>query len=156
MKYLITAALLILIWGAPAGAAEKLLTEQQLDGITAGTGGENSQQSLHDNSLSNSVDSANVTNDIRSDNHDAVSVVNIPNTNVDNSVDAGQNVNSRNKKLELNSKAQESAKAVNITNAIDSKVGTGVNVHANGLHPSGSSGGSLNNLYQSNTIINNN
>ena len=156
MKNLVAVlGIFILLWGAPVGAAEKLLTEKQLDSITAGTGGENAQQSLHDNTADNSVSNS-TANDIHSDNPAAVSVVNIPNTSVDNSVDASQNVNSKNKRLELTGKAQENAKAVNITNALDSKVGTGVNVHVNGSLPGGSSGGSLNNLYQSNTIINNN
>jgi hypothetical protein len=157
MKTIIPAlAAFILILGVvTSGAQEKKLTEGQLEGITAGTAGDNVQQSLHDNSVSNSVDNADVSQEIDSDNSNAVSVVNIPNTIVDNSVDASQNVNSKNKVMVLKDKAQEKAKAVNISNSIDSKVGSGVNIHVNGSLPGGSSGGSLNNLYQSNTVINN-
>ncbi len=156
MKKLMTAlGILILLWGTGAPAVENLLTEKQLDSITAGTSGENAQQSLHDNTVKNTVDNAHVTNEINSDNKDAVSVVNIPNTSVDNSVDASQNVNSRNMRQEFKDNVQKDAKAVSITNALESQVGAGVNVHANGLLPGGSSGGSLNSLYQSNTIINN-
>lgn len=143
----------VLLWGTAAPAAEKVLTERQLDAITAGTDGDGAQQS---SSVSNSIDKANVKNEIYSDNQDAVSVVNIPNTVIDNSVDSSQNIHSKNKDLILKGDAQKNTKAVTVTNSIDSKVGTGVNVHVNGSLPGGSSGGSLNNLYQSNTIINNN
>ena len=157
MRNLITVfGICVLLWGTTAPAAEKVLTEKQLDAITAGTGGEGAQQSNYDNYIANQVDDANIKNDIYSDNQDAVSVVNIPNTNIDNSVDNSQNINGRNKEVMLNGDAQKNTKAVTITNSIDSKVGSGINVHVNGSLPGGSSGGSLNNLYQSNTIINNN
>jgi hypothetical protein len=157
MKNLIAIlAAIILVWAAAAaGAADKVLTEGQLDGITAGTAGEGANQSLQGNYVSNSVDSAEVSQKIDSDNSDAISVVNIPNTIVDNSVDASQNVHSKNKVLVMKDKAQQNAKAVNISNSVESKVGAGVNIHVHGSLPGGSSGGSINNLYQSNTIINN-
>ena len=52
--------------------------------------------------------------------------------------------------------AQKDAKAVNIVNSIEGQIANGVNVHADRLFPDlfsgGSSGGSLNNLYQTNII----
>lgn len=134
----------------PALAEEKLLTDYQLDAITAGSGGDGAQLS-NNVSTANQVD-ASAQNGVDFGNPNAENVVNVPTVNVDNSVDASQNVNSKNDIIVLKDFAQENAKAVNIENSVWSQVTNGINVHVNGLLPSGSSGGSLNNLYQTNII----
>jgi hypothetical protein len=146
----------------PALAEEKLLTDRQLDTISAGTAGDalvqlnadNTQQTLSNNSVNPQVDNNSIQNGIDFGNPAAENVVNVPTVNVDNSVDASLNTNSKNKVLVLADNAQENAKAVNIENSIMSQVVNGINMHANGLLPSSSSGGggSLNNLYQTNII----
>lgn len=151
MKNLITLiGALALMWGTPLLAAEPLLTDHQLDLITAGTGGDAAQ-------LSNNVSTANqvdvsAQNGLDFGNPVAENVVNVPTVNVDNSVDASQNVNSKNEYVVLKDYTQQYTKAVNVENSVASQVTNGLNVHVNGLLPSGSSGGSLNNLYQTNII----
>lgn len=135
---------------APSLAAEKLLSDRQLDAITAGSGGDGAQLS-NNVSTANQLDSS-AQNGLNFGNPNAENVVNVPTVNVDNSVDASQNVNSKNDYIVLKDYALENAKAINIENGVQSQVVNGLNVHVNGLLPSGSSGGPLNNLYQTNII----
>jgi hypothetical protein len=149
-----------LLYAVPTLAEEKVLTDKQMDTITAGTVGggliqlnaDNTQQTLTNNSVNPQVDNNSIQNGIDFGNPNAQNVVNVPIVNVDNSVDASQNVNSKNDVLVLADFAQENAKAVNIENSIQSQVINGLNMHTNGILPNSSSGGSLNNLYQTNII----
>jgi 3-hydroxyacyl-CoA dehydrogenase len=161
MKNLLTSiGIFILMSVSPSLAAEKLLTDQQLDAIAAGTVGDgvaqafakNTEQTLTNNVVDPQINDANIQNGLDFGNPVAENVVNVPSVNVDNSVDASQNVNSKNDFLILKDFVQENAKAVNIENSVKSQVVNGLNAHVNGLLPSGSSGGSLNNLYQTNII----
>lgn len=141
-----------LMSGTPSLAAEKILTDNQLDAITAGTGGDGAAQAISGASVSNQVDYVSAQNQLDFGNPIAENVVNVPTVNVNNSVDASQNVNSKNEYVVLKDFAQQFAKAVNIENSVQSQVTNGLNLHVNGLFPSSSSGGSLNNLYQTNII----
>jgi hypothetical protein len=153
MKSIITLIWICTItWGAPAVAAEKLLTDHQLDAITAGAGGDGAAQSVAGNTDAPHVDNASAQNGLNFGNPNAANVVNVPTVNVDNSVDASQNVNSKNDFIVLKDNAQQFTKAVNVENSVQGQVINGLNVHVNGLLPSGSAGGSLNNLYQTNII----
>lgn len=152
MKNLITLiGIFTFMWSTPLLAAEKLLTDQLLDAVTAGTGGDAAQQNISGNTVDTQLTSPNVQNPIDNQNAHALNIVDTPNVNMNNSVDASQNVNSKNKYLILKDGAQKNSRAVNIVNSIDSQVGNGLNVHVNGLRPDSSSG-SLNNLYQTNII----
>lgn len=137
---------------SPVLAEETLLTDHQLDAITAGSGGDGAAQSIAGNSIAPQTDNASIQNGLDFGNPNAANVVNIPIVNVDDSVDASQNVNSKNEFVVLKDYAQQNVKAVNIENSVESQVTNGLNVHVNGLLPSGSAGGSLNNLYQTNII----
>jgi hypothetical protein len=159
---LILIGIFALVFGTPALAAEKLLTDRQLDGITAGTGevvvlqADNVQQTLTGNQVDPQINNPNVQNQVDNQNAQALNIVTTPTVNVDNSVEVSQNVNSKNDVLVLQDFAQENAKAVNIVNNIWGQVANGVNAHANVLRPdlvsAGSSSGTLNNLYQTNII----
>lgn len=152
MKSVITLiGILTLMCVYPALAEEKLLSDHQLDSITAGTGGDGAAQSI-DAVVSNQIDGTSAQNQLDFGNPNAENVVNVPTVNMDNSVEISQNVNSKNDFVVLKDFAQENAKAVNIENSVHSQVVNGLNVHVNGLLPSSSSGGSLNNLYQTNII----
>ncbi|KAF0219114.1 MAG: hypothetical protein FD174_2200 [Geobacteraceae bacterium] len=149
MKTLITLiSALALMWVTPALAGEKLLTDQLLDAITAGTSGDGAQQAMSDVSVANDVNSS-VQNQIDNQNVKAANVVNVPNVRIDNSVDVSQNVNSKNRKLLLKDYAQQNARAVNIVNSLESKVGIGVNAHY-------TSSGSIDKVMQTNIITNSN
>lgn len=141
-----------IMWGTPALADEKVLTDKLLDSITAGSGGDAAQQSLSGNSIDTQLIDPDVQSRIDNENAQALNILNAPNENINNSIDASQNVNSKNKILVLKGDAQKNTKAVNIVNSIESQIGNGLNVHVNGLRPDSSSGGSLNNLYQTNII----
>jgi hypothetical protein len=135
---------------SPALAAERLLTDHQLDSITAGSGGDGAAQAIDGNTLNSSTDTS-AQNGLNFGSPSAENVVNVPTVNVDNSVDASQNVNSKNEYIVMKDYTQQYTKAVNVENSIASQVTNGLNVHVNGLRPD-SSGGSLNNLYQTNII----
>jgi hypothetical protein len=149
---IIIVAILTLMSVVPTLAAEKL-TERQLDSITAGTGGDGA--SYGGLPVQNSTDNASAQNQLDFGNPAAENVVNSPSVNINSSVDASQNIDSKNNTLVLKDYTQQNAKAVNIENSISSQVANAVNVHLNGLHPESLSSGSLNNLYQTNIIIQN-
>ena len=137
----------ILLWGTTAPAAEKLLTDAQLDRITAGSVGDSSplafsadNMQLDSNaSTANHVDSSSSQGDL----------------GIDNSTDNSQNINSGNEIVVLQDNAQENARALNIINGSETRPAIGINIHTSGFgSASGSQPGSssLNNLYQVNIL----
>lgn len=138
-----------LLWGTPALAGEKLLTDDQMDSIAAGTSEDGVSQAISGAAVSNHVDSASAQNGLDFGDNHAANVVNAPSLVVDNSVDASQNVDSKNRKLMLKDYVQQNARAVNIVNSMEGKVGIGVNAHY-------TSGGSISSLSQTNIITNSN
>ena len=159
MRNLIAAiGILTLMCGTSALAAEKLLTDRQLDTVTAGVNlaADNVQQEFTGNQVDPQINNPNLQNQTDNQGSDALNIVNTPIINVDNSVDGSQNINSKNDFIVLKDGAQEYVKAVNVVNSVQSQVANGVNMHFDSLRPDalsgGSAGGSLNNLYQTNII----
>lgn len=153
MKSLITlVGIFTFMWGTPLLAAEKLLSDQLLDTVTAGSGGDAAQQAISSTALDSQLIDPDVQNQIDNQNANALNVVSTPSVNISSTADASQNINSRNRYLIMKDGAQQNVKAVNVVNAIESQVGSGLNVHANSLRPSDLSRGSLNSLHQTNII----
>jgi hypothetical protein len=101
-----------LVYFSPALAAEKLLTDHQLDTITAGTGGDGALQNLTCNTVAPQTDNACVQNGLDFGNPVAENVFNVPTVNVNDSVDAYQNVNSKNRYVVLKDYTHLYVKAV--------------------------------------------
>ncbi len=148
-KLIILIGSFTLMWVTPALAGEKLLTDDQMDSITAGTSEDGVYQAISDATVSNHVDGASAQNGLDFGDNHAENVVNTPSLVVDNSVDASQNVDSKNRKLLLKDYAQQHTRAVNVINSMEGKVGIGVNAHY-------TSGGSISSLSQTNIITNTN
>jgi hypothetical protein len=153
MKTLITLiGVFAMMWGTPALAGEKLLSEKLLDGVTAGS---SAQQAIDGNTVKPEIIDPDIQNAIDAQGVDTENLVAAPNVNVNNSVDVSQSVESHNKYLVLKDDAQKDVNAINVVNSIEGQVTNGLNVHVNDLRlrpDISGSGSSLNNLYQTNII----
>jgi hypothetical protein len=144
--------MVILMAGSQALAAQELLTDQQLDQISAGTGGDGASLSISGADVTTHSDYTSAQNDLNFGSPSAENVVNTPTVDINNSVDVSQNVNSKNEKVILKDYTQQYTKAVQVQNIVGGQVAGAVNAHLTGLRPDVASGSSLNNLYQTNII----
>lgn len=152
MKKSIILLIGVLFLAAGSGMAKaemSPLSNDQLDAIAAGTitstlddsarsYGSDQEQELENTEIENDVDDVN-----------ALNVVNLVDTTVDNSSDESVNV------LSLRDDVQKEARAIMISNTIGGKIASGINVNVGGLEREFSSSGTgfVPSLNQSNIII---
>lgn len=118
---LIISCFLLLLIGTSATAEMKVLTDEQLDRVTAGTFPENGQVNANQNV------NANVRSKISNDNLDALNVVNFSEIVSSNNTSDDDQVNH----IILKDGAQLNARAFNIVNNISGKVGNALNFNVN-------------------------
>jgi hypothetical protein len=99
------------MWGTPALAADTLLTDHQLDSITAGTVGDNAAQAITGNVVTPSTNDATVQDGLNFGSPSAENVANVPTVNVNDSAGASQNVNSKNEYVVLKDYTQSVCKS---------------------------------------------